>query len=58
MIIKLLGIELNYNSEINKPEIIVKYGKILDNQEFKDLDNQIKRIKSKIIKIIERELKG
>lgn len=56
MIAKLLGIELQYNAEINDIEIIVNYGKILEHKDFKDLKNQIERLKKKIVKIIIKEI--
>lgn len=56
MIAKLLGIELQYNAEIDDIEIIVNYGKILEQKDFKDLKNQIEKLKKKIVKIIIKEI--
>ena len=56
MITKLLGIELQYNAEIDDIEIIVNYGKILEHKDFKDLKNQIENLKKKIVKIIIKEI--
>jgi hypothetical protein len=56
MIVKLLGIELQYNAEINDMEIIVDYGKILERKDFKEVKNQIERLKKKIVKIILKEI--
>ena len=56
MIVKLLGIELQYNAEIDDIEIIVDYGKILERKDFKDVKNQIEKLKKKIVKIIIKEI--
>lgn len=56
MIVKLLGIELQYNTEIDDIEIIVNYGKILERKDFKDVKNQIEKLKKKIVKIIIKEI--
>ena len=56
MIVKLLGIELQYNAESDDMEIIVDYGKILERKDFKDVKNQIERLKKKIVKIIIKEI--
>ena len=56
MIVKLLGIELQYNTEIDDIEIIVNYGKILERKDFKDVKNQIEKLKKKIVKIILKEI--
>ena len=49
MIVKLLGIELQYNAEPDDR-------KILERKDFKDVKNQIERLKKKIVKIIIKEI--
>lgn len=56
MIIKLLNIDLQYNSENDDCEIIVNYGKIFDGNNFKDMEKQIKQIKEKVVEVIKEEL--
>ena len=57
MNIKLLSVEVLFNTDTDV-EILVKYGKILDNEDFKGLRKQMISLKEKIVKLIEGELKN
>lgn len=52
----LLCVEMKYDSEIDNVEIVTKYGKILEQEDFKELKDQMERLNKDIVKVIQKEL--
>lgn len=53
---ELLCVEIKYNAELDNAEIVTKYGKILENEDFKELKEQMERLNKDIVKVIQKEL--
>lgn len=53
---KLLCVEIEYDAELDNVEIIIKYGKILEERDFKELKEQMERLNKDIVKVIQKEL--
>ena len=53
---KLLSVEIEYDGELDNVEIVTKYGKILEQEDFKELKEQIERLNKDIVKVIQKEL--
>ncbi len=53
---KLLSVEIEYNAELDNVEIVTKYGKILEQEDFKELKEQMERLNKDIVKAIQKEL--
>ena len=53
---KLLSVEIEYDAELDNVEIVTKYGKILEQKDFKELKNQMERLNKDMVKVIQEEL--
>ena len=53
---KLLSVEIEYDAELDNVEIVTKYGKIVEQKDFKELKNQMERLNKDIVKVIQKEL--
>lgn len=53
---KLLSVEIEYNDELDNVEIVTKYGMILEQEDFKELKDQMERLNKDIVKVIQKEL--
>ena len=53
---KLLSVEIEYDAELDNVEIVTKYGKILEQRDFKGLRDQMERLNKDIVKVIQKEL--
>ena len=53
---KLLSVEIEYDGELDNVEIVTKYGKILEQKDFKELKDQMERLNKNIVKVIQKEL--
>lgn len=53
---KLLSVEIEYNGELDNVEIVTKYGKILEQEDFKELKDQMEGLNKNIVKVIQKEL--
>lgn len=53
---KLLSVEIEYDAELDNVEIVTKYGKILEQKDFKGLKDQMERLNKDIVKVIQKEL--
>lgn len=53
---KLLSIEIEYDGELDNVEIVTKYGTILEQEDFKELKEQMERLNKDIVKVIKKEL--
>lgn len=53
---KLLSVEIEYDGELDNVEIVTKYGKILEERDFKELKEQMERLNKDIVKVIQKEL--
>ena len=53
---KLLSVEIEYDAELDNVEIVTKYGKILEQKDFKELKNQMERLNKDMVKVIQKEL--
>ena len=53
---KLLSVEMEYDGELDNMEIVTKYGKILEQEDFKELKEQMERLNKDIVKVIKKEL--
>lgn len=53
---KLLSVEIEYDGELDNVEIVTKYGKILEQEDFKELKDQMERLNKDIVKVIQKEL--
>ena len=53
---KLLSVEIEYDGELDNVEIVTKYGKILEQKDFKELKNQMERLNKDMVKVIQKEL--
>lgn len=58
MKVKLLDVELEFDSDEENFNINIKYGKILDNEDFKDLKEDTYKLKDKITTIIQNHING
>ena len=52
----LLSVEIEYDGELDNVEIVTKYGKILEQEDFKELKEQMERLNKDIVKVIQKEL--
>ena len=53
---KLLSVEIEYDAELDNAEIVTKYGKILEQEDFKELKDQMEGLNKNIVKVIQKEL--
>ena len=53
---KLLSVEIEYNGELDNVEIVTKYGTILEQEDFKELKEQMERLNKDIVRVIKKEL--
>ena len=53
---KLLSVEIEYDGELDNVEIVTKYGTILEQEDFKELKEQMERLNKDIVKVIQKEL--
>lgn len=53
MKVKILDVELEFDSNEENFNINIKYGKIMDNEDFKDLKEDAFKLKDKIVKVIQ-----
>ena len=53
---KLLSVEIEYDAKLDNAEIVTKYGKILEQEDFKELKEQMKRLNKDIVKVIKKSL--
>ncbi len=53
---KLLSVEIEYDAELDNVEIVTKYGKILEQGDFKELKEQMERLNKDIVRVIQKEL--
>ena len=53
---KLLSVEIEYDGELDNVEIVTKYGTILEQEDFKELKEQMERLNKNIVKVIRKEL--
>ena len=53
---KLLSVEIEYDAELDNVEIVTKYGKILEQEDFKELKDQMEGLNKNIVKVIQKEL--
>lgn len=53
---KLLSVEIEYDGELDNVEIVTKYGTILEQEDFKELKEQMERLNKDIVKVIKKEL--
>ena len=53
---KLLSVQIEYDGELDNVEIVTKYGTILEQEDFKELKEQMERLNKDIVKVIQKEL--
>lgn len=56
MKVKLLSIELEYDSDEEDFNINIKYGKILEHEDFADLKEDTYKLKDEIVKVIQEKI--